>query len=86
MRIDDRVCDPFDRPQLLPEAWGRRAIRQRSRILVETKIEILRQLHLARARPLDHVGRGLTQLRLEFVRLEKRLGKHPGLQLVLQRE
>ena len=86
MRINDRVSDPFNRPQLPPEARGRRAVRQRSRILIETKIEIFRQLHLARARPLDHVGRDLPQLRLKFVRQERRLWKHPRLQLVLQRE
>ena len=40
---------------------------------------------LARARSIS-VGHGLPQLRLEFVRLERRLRKHPRLQLVLQRK
>ena len=86
MRINDRVSDPFNRPQLPPEVRGRRGVRKRSRILIETKIETFRQLHLARARPLDHVGRDLPQLRLKFVRQERRLWKRPRLQLVLQRE
>ena len=69
-----------------PRRGAAAAVRQRSRILIETKIEIFWQLHLARARPLDHVGRRLPQLRLKFVRLKRRLWKHPRLQLVLQRE